>query len=198
MSEENSELTPIWPSRIRNGDFVVRAADLEAHPDVTKEDLLGKLGELGLPVSVVKRLKTGKDAVPLLHYDAETQPPLEACSWNELMDYLSADDLTRQHRSMAVSALEQLHNYGRGRDGGYYSSERNPRLPVFFYGSTGEPFDKMYIWRDADLSDITVDVAALDQYLRHGDVTYFGGVGEGTEALLTGFVNSRIEKLPGA
>lgn len=198
MTSGNSgDIARIGPGQLRDGDLVIRQADIERHPDLDTDSLLAKLGQLGLPPSVLARPKIDKKTVELATYDPETQP-LGKAPWSELETFMEESQLEPGLRTRIKSSLAHLHVYGTGRDGnprrGYLDQER---LPVLYSKASGDVSRAMYLWSNDDMEDVLIDVDAVYDYLSHG-VTRFDNMGVTMEATLAGFVNGRIAALPEA
>lgn len=198
-SELRAGVPAIPPSQVRDGDIVIRRAALEEHPELDADEVLAKLGELGLPSSVVARHKTG-DVVELAAYDAETQPPLGKHPWSDFEAFLEAGNLNTSVQGRLRSELAHIHNHGIRRDGGSVAPT-DTRAPLLYSRESGDPFgykSSMDVTKHQDTSGILIDVGVLEQYLRHDDLERFSNIGPALTAAYTEFVNAKIAELPGA
>ena len=195
MPDTSGDIPHIRPSQAMDGDLVIRLGEFGDDTGITEESIRSKLGELGLPPEVVAKLKTAEETVDLLPYDPETQPALEKSPWQDFEDFMDAKQMEPTQRGLARSLLASINRQGTGR-GGQPSYGRAPSMPILYLRSSGEVFKDMYLDHNQDMSDILIDVAAIETYLRNGDLELMSNVGPAKISLLTEFVNGKIEALP--
>lgn len=192
----SGDIPRMAPSQVRSGDLVIRRADLKEHPELDEATLVAKLGELGLPPSMVTKLKNRHEGVELADYDPETQP-LGKQPWSDFEAFLGSSDMALAVQGRLRAELAMIHNYGIGRDGSYVSRTET-KEPVLYLSSTGEPMAYCHTMglRNDDMTDVMIDVDTLAEYLRNDDLKRFSGIGPGITAGFTEYVNAKIADLP--
>lgn len=194
MSATSGDIPHIRPRQVMDGDLVIRLGELGDNHGPDEGAVLSKLGELGLPPAVVARLKTDEERAKLLPHDPEAQP-LERCPWDDFETFMDAKQMQPSQRGLLRSLLASINLHGTGRDGQLnYGSA--PRMPILYLQSSGEVFQDMYLSHDQDMSNLLIDVAAIETYLRNDNLELMSGVGPAKISLLTEFVNGKIEALP--
>lgn len=193
----SGDIPRMTPSQVRSGDLVIRRADLREHPELDEATLVAKLGELGLPPSMVTKLKNRHEGVELTDYDPETDP-LGKKPWSDFDDFLGSTDMTVSMQTRLKAELAMIHNSAIGRDGPY-TTRTETNKPLLHSISSGEPmgYRNSIGIRYDDMEDVAIDVDALAEYLRNDDLKRFSGVGPGITAGYTEYVNAKIAELPG-
>ena len=174
-----------------DGDLVIRLGELGDDQGPDEGAVLSKLGELGLPPAVVARLKTDEERAKLLPHDPEAQP-LERCPWDDFETFMDAKQMSPTQRGLTRALLAKINRHGTDRDG-QLNYGNAPRMPILYVQSNGEVFQDMYLDSNPDMSDVLIDVAAIETYLRSDNLELMSGVGPAKISLLTEFVNGQIE-----